>query len=72
MNFRAAVLTLAFLLLWARPGEATWSIILVDTRTKEIAIGSVTCLNNFDLLRATPVMLVEVGGACSQGLLDIG
>ena len=33
----------------ARSLEGTWSIIIVDTRTREVAVGSVTCLQNFNL-----------------------
>ncbi len=42
---------LGALLLVAPAAQATWSIIIIDTRTKEIAIGSATCLTNFDLRR---------------------
>jgi len=52
------------------PLEATWSVVLVDVRTKEVAIGSVTCLTNFDLRAFTPVLRVGLGGATSQSLVD--
>lgn len=49
---------------------ATWSIIIIDTRTREIAIGSATCLTNFNLLRGLPVVLVDVGAAAAQSSVD--
>src|SRR5436190_23029008 len=50
--------------------RATWSIIIVDTRTHEIAIGSATCLTNFDLARALPVVRVGLGAAAAQSAVD--
>ena len=44
---------------------ATWSIVLADSRTREVAVGTVTCLNNYDLLAIVPVAVVGKGaGAC--------
>jgi Family of unknown function (DUF1028)/Dockerin type I domain len=60
------------LLAAAGTAPATWSIILTDSETKEIAIGSCTCLTNFDLRENTPVMIVGIGGATAQGLVDSG
>lgn len=50
--------------------DATWSIIIVDTRTKEIAIGSATCLVFFDLQRGASVVVPEVGAAAAQSYVD--
>ncbi len=54
------------------PVEATWSIVAVDVDTKEVAIGSATCLTSFDLRALTPALVVGVGGAAvqSQGDFD--
>lgn len=54
------------------PAMATWSIVAVDTRTKEVGVASATCLTNFDLRAITPVVLVGVGAAAvqSQGDFD--
>src|ERR1041385_8619325 len=49
---------------------ATWSIVLVDTRTGEVAVGSATCLTNFDLRANTPVLIPGVGGATAQSAVD--
>lgn len=50
--------------------SATWSILLVDLRTGEVALGSATCLTGFDLRANTPVMLVGVGGVTAQSSVD--
>ncbi|MCW5775808.1 MAG: VCBS repeat-containing protein [Phycisphaeraceae bacterium] len=52
--------------------SATWSIILIDTRTGEVALGSATCLTNFDLQAGTPVLIPRVGGATAQSFVDQG
>lgn len=49
---------------------ATWSIVIIDTRTGEVALGSATCLTGFDLQANTPVMLLGVGGATAQSSVD--
>ncbi|MBC7772650.1 MAG: VCBS repeat-containing protein [Pyrinomonadaceae bacterium] len=51
--------------------NGTWSIILVDTRTGEVAIGSATCLTGFDLKAHTPVLLTGIGGATAQSAVDL-
>lgn len=66
---RAIPATLALGLL-VSPLAATWSIIIVDTRTKEVAMGSATCLTSFDLRVGTPVIIVGKGGATAQSFVD--
>lgn len=63
---------MAALCLWAHPAHATWSIIIVDTTTSEIAVGSATCLTEFDLQAELPVVIVDLGAACAQALVDWG
>jgi hypothetical protein len=65
-----AVFLIALLL--AGPVFGTWSIIIVNLATGEVAIGSATCLTTFDLLQLSPVMVVGVGGAAAQSYIDIG
>ena len=48
----------------------TWSIVIVDTDTQEVAAGSATCLLNFDLHHELPLVLVDVGAACAQSRVD--
>jgi hypothetical protein len=72
---RTGVLSVSILAMmgWAAgQAAATWSIILVDTETREIAVGSATCLTGFDLRANTPVMITGVGAATAQGLVDTG
>lgn len=54
----------------AGSASATWSIIIIDTRTGEIAVGSATCLTGFDLRNNTPVLIPEVGAATAQSFVD--
>jgi hypothetical protein len=54
----------------ATGASATWSIILIDTRTGEIAAGSATCLTGFDLQANTPVILTGIGAATAQSFVD--
>lgn len=56
----------------ASPAQATWSIILINTRTGEIAVGSATCLTGFDLQANTPVLIAGVGAATAQSFVDQG
>ncbi|MEE8155273.1 MAG: DUF1028 domain-containing protein [Phycisphaerales bacterium] len=50
--------------------HGTWSIVIADSETKEVAVGTVTCLNNFDLLALVPVIVVGRGGAAVQAAGD--
>jgi len=50
--------------------SATWSIIIVDTRTGEVAIGSATCVPGWDLRSLTAVLVIGKGGACAQSYVD--
>lgn len=54
----------------AGSADATWSIILIDTTTGEVAAGSATCLTGFDLRANTPVLIVGVGAATAQSFVD--
>ena len=59
-----ALLVAAALLV--EPVQATWSIVILNTRTREVAIGSATCIRNSDLKLAVPLVLVGEGVAASQ------
>ena len=50
--------------------DATWSIVITDSETKEVAVGTVTCLTNFDLLAIVPVVVVGKGAAAVQAAGD--
>jgi uncharacterized Ntn-hydrolase superfamily protein len=62
---------LAAVLAAATPAQATWSIIIVDRESKEIAIGSATCLTNFNLKKFLPVVMVDVGAGAAQSSVDM-
>lgn len=71
MRLARKLFVAALLALGAAPtAEATWSIVLVDTATGEVAVGCATCLENFDLEVYCPVVLVGIGGACAQSSID--
>ncbi|MFN6041354.1 MAG: hypothetical protein ACK46V_05560 [Phycisphaerae bacterium] len=54
----------------ASPAHATWSIILIDTRTREVGIASATCLTGFDLRAGSPVVVTGVGAAAAQSFVE--
>jgi uncharacterized Ntn-hydrolase superfamily protein len=67
-----SLLAAATLLAVVPAADATWSIVLVDTRTGEIGIASATCLTNFDLQANSPVVVVGKGAAAAQSFVDVG
>src|SRR5262245_27385585 len=68
---RRLFVTLVLAAVVASEAMATWSIILVDTRTGEVAFGSCTCLEGFDLRAAVPVIVVGKGGGAAQSFVDV-
>ncbi|MBU0618501.1 MAG: DUF1028 domain-containing protein, partial [Planctomycetes bacterium] len=67
----SCLMLLTALLAAAAPARATWSIIIVDRESKEVAIGSATCLTNFNLKKFLRVVLVDVGAGAAQSSVDI-
>ncbi|MBK7406547.1 MAG: VCBS repeat-containing protein [Phycisphaerales bacterium] len=67
---RRAACALAVVAGIATTASATWSIVIIDTRTGEIAVGSATCLTGFDLRANTPVLIPGVGAATAQSSVD--
>jgi hypothetical protein len=67
---RIALVAGAAVGLSALPARGTWSIILIDAGSGEVAIGSATCLVGFDLQAGTPVLLTGIGGATAQSFVD--
>ncbi|MFO1076739.1 MAG: DUF1028 domain-containing protein [Planctomycetota bacterium] len=59
---------LGFLLL-ALPAHATWSIVIVDLATGEVAVGIATCLSGFDLRPSTVVVVPGYGVATAQSFV---
>ncbi|MGB0717049.1 MAG: DUF1028 domain-containing protein, partial [Phycisphaerae bacterium] len=50
--------------------KATWSFVLADSETREVAVATVTCVENLDLLAVSPVVLVGQGAATCQAFAD--
>ena len=68
--FLAPILALGTAAFLSGPAAGTWSIVLVDRSTGEVAIGCATCLEGLDLEVYVPVMLTGIGGACAQSSID--
>jgi hypothetical protein len=54
---------------FASPALATWSILILNLTTGEVAIGIATCLTNFDLRPATVVVIPGIGVAAAQSFV---
>jgi uncharacterized Ntn-hydrolase superfamily protein len=67
---RLAIAATGLLSLCAGTAHATWSILIVDTRTGEIGLGSATCLVGLDLREVTPVLVAGLGGLTAQSAGD--
>ncbi|MFH1748780.1 MAG: DUF1028 domain-containing protein [Planctomycetota bacterium] len=67
---RVKLIAVTFMLALTSSAPATWSIVIADSQTKEIAVGTVTCLTNLDLLALVPVVVVGKGGAAVQAAGD--
>ncbi len=67
---RPALLCSTTLMLAATNASATWSILIADTRTGEIVIGSATCVETIDLRQSTPVLISGVGAVTAQSAVD--
>ena len=61
---------LAGLVLLAGPAQATWSIVCVNLRTREVGVATATCLANFNIRVGVPVIVVGEGAAAAQSLVD--
>jgi uncharacterized Ntn-hydrolase superfamily protein len=57
------------LLLLAVPARATWSILIIDLATGEVAVGIATCLTGFDLRPTTIVVVPGYGVAAAQSFV---
>ena len=66
---RAALSFLAALLLTTASATATWSIVVVNVATGEVAVGIATCLTGFDLRPNTVVVVPGRGVAAAQSFV---
>ncbi len=62
--------TAAVVLCAASTAQATWSIVVADMRTGQVAIGSATCLTGFDLKLHLPVIIRNKGVGAAQSFVD--
>jgi uncharacterized Ntn-hydrolase superfamily protein len=68
-SLRALGHFLVGLLLLAMPVRATWSILIIDLSTGEVAVGIATCLTGFDLRPETIVVVPGFGVAAAQSFV---
>jgi uncharacterized Ntn-hydrolase superfamily protein len=61
---------LGLVLLAAQP-SATWSIVCVNLKTREVGVASATCLVDFNLRSGVPVIFVGEGAAAAQSFIDL-
>lgn len=67
------MLAIVLALVWlVAPARATWSIVVVNTATGEVAVGTATCLSGFDIQVAVPLIVVGKGGGAAQSAIDTG
>jgi hypothetical protein len=66
---RAACALAAIPFLAPRAG-ATWSIVVCDTKTREVCVASATCIEDFDLKKGLGLIQVGVGAAAAQSSID--
>jgi len=67
-----AVLSLVLACLLTLPARATWSIVVVNRRTGEVAVASATCIARINLLRGLPAVVVGRGAGVIQASGDSG
>ena len=65
---RVALLALVGLLLTA-PARATWSIVVINRDTGELAVATSTCISNFDIATAVPVIRVGYAAGAAQSFV---
>jgi uncharacterized Ntn-hydrolase superfamily protein len=70
MARRVLLPLLGVLVLATRP-SATWSIVCVNVKTREVGVATATCLEDFNLQRGVPVIFVGEGAAAAQSFIDI-
>ena len=52
--------------------RGTWSIVVVNTVTREVGVGCATCITNFDLSRYIPALRPGLGVGVVQSSGDVG
>lgn len=64
-----AVLALLLSVLLAGPASATWSIVVLNRATGEFAVATSTCIANFDISTAVPVIRVGYAAGAAQSFV---
>jgi uncharacterized Ntn-hydrolase superfamily protein len=59
-------------LLIAGDALATWSIVVVDRRTREVCVATATCITNGNIHRRVPIVVVGKGAAAAQSFIGQG
>ena len=54
------------------PASATWSIVVINTRTGEVAVATSTCLPNSNIKLAVPLIRIGKGAAAAQSFVHPG
>ncbi len=70
MRFTKYLLPAIALVALAPRALATWSLVVMDTRTGEIGVASATCISNQNLQRFVPLIIVGEGAAAAQSAID--
>ncbi len=69
-GWKRVLVALSAVLLLSGPALATWSIVVVNTKTGEVCVASATCIPAFVLKPRLAVLLVGQGGAACQSQID--
>ncbi|MEM6570815.1 MAG: DUF1028 domain-containing protein [Planctomycetota bacterium] len=64
-----ALFALLFGALLVAPARATWSIVVINRTTGELAVATSTCINNFDIATAVPVIRVGYAAGAAQSFV---
>ena len=69
MSFLRALLFFSLAVVLGAPASATWSIVVLNRATGEVAVATSTCLSGFSIKRFVPVLRVGVGAGASQSFV---
>ena len=69
-HLRQLIVSALALACLVQPALATWSIVVVNTKTGEVAVASATCLTNTNLIPDLPVVYPGIGAAAVQSARD--
>ena len=64
-----ALVALMLSIMIAGPASATWSIVVLNRLTGELAVATSTCISNFDIATAVPVIRVGYAAGAAQSFV---